>query len=658
MGASALNRVSIIGNLWGSPSALVPVAGCLIIGLMARYGSEKIRGHGIPEAMEAILIGRSRIQPKVAILKPLSSAISIGTGGPFGAEGPIIMTGGAFGSLFAQLFHLSNAERKTLLVAGAAAGMTATFGTPVAAMLLAVELLLFEWKPRSFVPVAIASVVAAAWRPWLMHAGVLFPMASSTVLPPLGLLLAASLGIFAGLASGLLTQMVYASEDLFQRLPIHWMWWPVFGGVAIGIGGLIEPRALGVGYDNIAELLQGGMTMPATLRLVLVKAIIWSIALGSGTSGGVLAPLLIMGGALGSLFGGAMPMGEAGLWALVGMAAVMGGTMRSPLTAIIFAIELTHNLGALLPLAVACTMAHATTVLLLRRSILTEKVARRGHHVMREYIVDPFETMRVSEIMAKPVDWLADNTPVNEVIAFFAATDAPPRHKSYPVVDIDGRLIGIVTRSDVLSWTMGGWPAEQPLRDLLAEQDLVTGYDDELVGRLADRMAAADVGRVPILRRGDDALVGLVARRDLLRIRASVLRHEREREVLIHFRARPVYLAIGAMLLPAIVAYLAWPTSTERPPDVKQETPRSPTLTESPPVAQQDTSGSPDPTEKLNRGTRFTSVVASRGGKTRGCGGTAGSQRHCVRANTRHPPFPPKHALRRHHSRRATRGSV
>src|SRR5665213_2592894 len=364
--------VSIIGNTLGPLSVLIPVAGCLIIGFMARYGSEKIRGHGIPEAMEAILIGRSRIQPKVALLKPLSSAISIGTGGPFGAEGPIIMTGGAFGSLFAQLFHLSNHERKTLLVAGASAGMAATFGTPVAAMLLAVELLLFEWKPRSAIPVAIAAVVAAAWRPWLMTPGVLFPMTPSAALPPLGLLIAAGLGVGAGLASGLLTVMVYGCEDFFQRRKIHWMWWPAIGGVAVGVGGLIEPHALGVGYDNIAALLQGDMLTSEAVRLLIVKAVIWSIALGSGTSGGILAPLLIMGGALGAIFGVYMPVGEPGLWALIGMAAMMGGTMRSPLTAIAFAIELTHNVDALLPLAAACTMAHATTVLLLRRSIQTK----------------------------------------------------------------------------------------------------------------------------------------------------------------------------------------------------------------------------------------------------------------------------------------------
>ncbi len=525
---------TIDGSMLGWGSALIPVVGCLIIGLMARYGSEKIRGHGIPEAMEAILIGRSRIQPKVALLKPLSSAISIGTGGPFGAEGPIIMTGGAFGSLFAQLFHLSNAERKTLLVAGAAAGMSAIFGTPVAAMLLAVELLLFEWKPRSFVPVAVAAIVAAAWRPWLLGGGVLFPMASSAALPPLGLLCAAGLGILAGLGSGVLTQMVYAAEDVFQRLPIHWMWWPIFGGAAIGLGGLIEPHALGVGYDNIARLLAGGMAVGATLRLVLVKSVIWSVALGSGTSGGVLAPLLIMGGALGALFGHVAPVGEPGLWALAGMAAMMGGTMRSPLTAIVFALELTQNTGALLPVATACAFAHGTTVLLLRRSILTEKVARRGHHVTREYVVDPFETMRVAEIMARPVDTLPAALPIDTVMAFF---DQPDRHKSYPVLDAEGQLAGMVARADVLRWAREGWPAGATLGTLLPDRPLVIGYEDELVGRLADRMAAEDAGRVPILRRGDGSLVGLVARRDLLRVRASVLRHEQEREALIRFGA-------------------------------------------------------------------------------------------------------------------------
>ncbi len=243
-------------GLWLIP---VPVVGALVVGLMARYGSEKIRGHGIPEALEAILLGRSRIAPKVAILKPISAAISIGTGGPFGAEGPIIMTGGAFGSIFAQQFHLSAAERKTLLVAGAAAGMSAVFATPVAAVLLAVELLLFEWKPRSFIPVAAAAAVASVMRIPLLGMGPIFPVIAHAAPSGEQLLFAGGLGILVGFGSGLLTMLVYACEDLFQKLPIHWMWWPAIGAVFVGIGGLIEPRVLGVGYDSIHGLLRGEM---------------------------------------------------------------------------------------------------------------------------------------------------------------------------------------------------------------------------------------------------------------------------------------------------------------------------------------------------------------------------------------------------------------
>lgn len=529
---------SIAGNSLGAWAALVPVAGCLLIGLMARFASEKIRGHGIPEAIEAILIGRSRIQARVAILKPLSSAISIGTGGPFGAEGPIIMTGGALGSLFAQLFHLSSAERKTLLVAGAAAGMSATFGTPVAAILLAVELLLFEWKPRSFVPVTVAAIVAAAWRFWALGSAPLFPLAAGAALAGTGLLLCAALGIIAGLASGGLTGLVYGSEDLFERLPIHWMWWPIIGGLVVGVGGLIEPHALGVGYDNIAALVQGQTSSGPALRLLIVKAVIWSVALGSGTSGGVLAPLLIMGGAIGSLFGGYVSPADTGIWALVGMAAMMGGTMRAPLTAMMFGLELTHDMSAMLPLVIGCATAHTTTVLLLKRSILTEKVARRGHHIVREYVVDPFETMRVADIMAHPAEALPASWTVRDVVTFFTAANTPRRHKSYPVTDRDRRVIGMVSRADALRWMLGESPPQRTLAEQLAGQELVVGYEDELVGHLADRMSATDTGRVPILARGSGELVGLVARRDLLRVRASVRRHEHEREALIRVLPR------------------------------------------------------------------------------------------------------------------------
>jgi chloride channel protein, CIC family len=508
---------------------LVPVAGGLVIGAMARFGSEKIRGHGIPEAMEAILIGGSRIEAKVAVLKPLSSALSIGTGGPFGAEGPIIMTGGAFGSLFAQFFHLSSAERKTLLVAGASAGMAATFGTPVAAVLIAVELLLFEWKPRSFVPVAIASATAAAIRPHLFDAGAVFPMQATGIVPLGGLAGALGLGVFVGLGACVLTMMVYASEDLFARLPFHWMWWPAIGGAIIGIGGLVEPRALGVGYDNIRLLLDGRLVGGALLSLLFVKAIIWSLSLGSGTSGGVLAPLLIMGGAIGAATGHILGVEGSGFWAMVGMGAMIGGTMRSPLTAIIFMLELTRNIDSLLPLLIACAAAFAVNVLLMRRSILTEKMARRGHHVVREYTVDPLELARVSSCMTTDVETLPVDMPLAEATGFFAASSAESdprkRHAGYPVVNETGRVVGMIARSDILAAKVVA-DDDSRLEDIISSPPVV-GHPNEPVARVAERMAEAGVGRVPIV--ADDVLVGILTRRDVLRARSSSLAAERRR---------------------------------------------------------------------------------------------------------------------------------
>jgi chloride channel protein, CIC family len=524
-------------NHLGALAVLVPAVGGLIIGLMARFGSEKIRGHGIPEAIEAILIGGSRIEPKVALLKPVSSAVSIGTGGPFGAEGPIIMTGGALGSLLAQFFHLSSAERKTLLVAGAAAGMSATFGTPVAAVLIAVELLLFEWKPRSFIPVAVASAVAATLRPFLLGAGPLFPTVAHPLLPWWGLLACVGSGVAAGLVSGLLTALVYGCEDLFLRLPIHWMWWPVLGGLAVGAGGLIEPHALGVGYDNIRALLNGDMVLKAVLLLLVVKGVIWAVALGSGTSGGVLAPLLIIGGALGAVEAPLMPVGDSGFWAMLGMAAMMGGTMRSPLTALVFMLELTHDVNALLPLLLASTAAFAVTVLLLKRSILTEKLARRGQHVMREYTVDPFEITRVGDVMVPKVDTLPATMLVEEAVRHFTedGAAAAKRHKSYPVVDEEGHVLGMAARADALRWLRQGWEPGTTLASLARQSELLVGHADELVGHLADRMAAADIGRVPIVDRRYGKLVGIVARKDLLRARARMVAEERERRPLLRF---------------------------------------------------------------------------------------------------------------------------
>jgi H+/Cl- antiporter ClcA len=530
-----ITNIAYLGRLSVAPAAIpahlspwtiaIPVIGSLIVGLMARYGSEKIRGHGIPEAIEAILIGRSRIQPKVALLKPLSSAISIGTGGPFGAEGPIIMTGGALGSLFAQLFHMSAAERKTLLVAGAAAGMTAVFGTPIAAVLLAVELLLFEWKPRSFIPVTVASIIAFVWRPFLIAAGPLFPYAGAPAMPWWGLGLCVGAGLVAGAQSAVLTLLLYWVEDLFRKLPIHWMWWPALGGLVVGIGGVIDPAVLGVGYDNIRLLLAGGLSFSAAALLLGDKAIVWIVALSSGTSGGVLAPLLIIGGALGALEAHIMPFGDTGFWALLGMAAILGGTMRAPLTAILFAVELTGNLHLLPQLLCASSAGFVFTVLVMPRSILTERIARRGLHLTREYGVDPFEVMRVGEIMATPAESLPAAMTVEQAVAFFGSGERP---KSYPVVTPDGSLVGLISRGDVLRWTRGAANQDDSLGDLCTE--VATAFPEETAGMLADRMADGRFSRVPVIASDSRKLIGIVSRRELLRVRALALRAEHERE--------------------------------------------------------------------------------------------------------------------------------
>ena len=533
-GRFSLTEMPLSASPLGLAMVGVPVVGGLIVGFMARYGSDKIRGHGIPEAIEAILLGRSRLGLKVAILKPLSSAVAIGTGGPFGAEGPVIMTGGAIGSLIAQLLPVSDTERKTLLVAGAAAGMTTVFGTPIAAILLAVELLLFEWTPRSFVPVAVAAIVAEVERSALHMPSPLFPFAGEIAITPAGLGCWVAVGLLAGLLSGVLTRLVYAAEDAFQHLPIHWMWWPAIGGLVVGLGGLIEPHALGVGYDNIARMLHGEVLPTAALLLMVVKAVIWAVALGSGTSGGVLAPLLIMGGALGAVTSGILPAESPGFWPLLAMCATMGGTMRSPLTATFFAVELTGNTHVLLPLITACVTAHLVTVLLMRRSILTEKVARRGHHLAREYRVDPFTLVRVQDVMITEVETLPAAMTLHGVAAHL--TSPTTGHPSFPVLDEKGRVLGIVDPPAVLAWRRAGQHRATTLRELLAGHEPLVAFPDEYLEGLIDRMMAANVARLPVVSRGDATLVGYIGWRDVMRVRSRDRAQETSRTAFYRVR--------------------------------------------------------------------------------------------------------------------------
>lgn len=528
--------VSPAGNQLGAWAILVPVIGSIVIGLMARYGSERIRGHGIPEALESILINGSRVQPRLAFLKPLSSAISIGSGGPFGAEGPIIMTGGAFGSMIAQFFRLTSVERKTLLVAGAAAGMSATFASPVAAVLLAVELLLFEWKPRSLVPVALASATAGAARRYILGLGPLFPVPAHPVfIGPEGLLGCVVCGLLAGALSVLLTGAVYAAEDGFMKLPIHWMWWPAIGGLVVGIGGLIFPQALGVGYDTIGDLLRGDVPRTTILGILLVKSVIWAVALGSGTSGGVLAPLLMMGGALGGIDAMFLPHEGVGFWPLVSMGAILGGTMRSPLTGIVFALELTHDINVLLPLLVASVIAHGFTVLVLKRSILTEKVARRGYHLSREYAVDPLEILFVRDAMRTNLVAFTSRSTFQEIQATIINNNVTRGQYLYPVIDERGQLCGVVTRKNLQSFLADTSQPNRALRDVL--RDPVVAYPDEPLRVVVNRMAETGLTRFPVVERGDERkLVGIIGLRDLLSARTRNLAEERNRERVLRLR--------------------------------------------------------------------------------------------------------------------------
>ena len=510
----------------------VPVIGGLIIGLIARFGSEQIRGHGIPEAIEAILFKRSAMSPRVALLKPLASAIAIGSGGPFGAEGPIIMTGGALGSLIAQHFHLSGAERKTLLVAGAVAGMTAVFGAPIAALLLAVELLLFELRPRSLLPVAMACAVAGFLRPLLMDAAPLFPQQSAP-LPPVALVSCVLAGIVCGALAWVLSTALYRIEDGFHKLPLHWMWWPALGGLAVGVGGYLQPRALGVGYDVIGDLLQNHLTASVVISLLVAKAVMWLIALGSGTSGGVLAPLLMLGAGMGTLLAPYLPGADPALWPLVFMAATLGGMMRALIMATVFAYELTHDANALLPVLAASAVAYGFTVITMHRSILTEKIARRGRHIYREYGIDPLERHSIEEVMTGAPETIDADTLLADVLA--SHFGPAQRYRAYPVTR-DGAVIGMLDRAAL---DAAGQRAIH-VRELYGVNGPIVALRGETCRTVAIRLAVHGLERVPVVADAlSRRLVGVVSRSDLIKSSLTLNEEENTRHRFRRITLRP-----------------------------------------------------------------------------------------------------------------------
>ncbi|MCC6929356.1 MAG: chloride channel protein [Gemmatimonadaceae bacterium] len=510
---------------------LTPMAGALAVGLMARYGSSAIRGHGIPEVMEKVLFGESRISARVLFLKPLSAAIAIGTGGPFGAEGPIIATGGALGSLAGQFLHVTADERKVLLAAGAAAGMSATFGSPVSAVLLAVELLLFEYRPRSIIPVALASATATAVRIAFVGAAPAFPI--PLLAQPRGSALAVYtlLGLIMGVVAAGITRASYAIEDGYERLGhrfgVHWMWWPIAGALVVGVVGLVEPRTLGVGYDNIVAALAGSLTGRALLLLAILKFISWSCYLGSGTSGGTLAPLFTIGSGIGATAGAAIAsvapaLGvDARIAGLVGMAAIFAGASHALLASIVFAFETTRQPVGLLPLLGACTAAYLSSLLVSRNSIMTEKLARRGVSVQTEYAVDHLSQVRVGDVATRAVVTLPAEETLASVRARLAAGGDGATHQGFPVVDASGALVGVVTRRDLVDVASGDALA---VRQVVRRAPVVV-HEDNTLRDVADVMVLEHVGRVPVIASdGSRRVVGIVSRSDLLAAHAPRLR--------------------------------------------------------------------------------------------------------------------------------------
>ena len=500
-------------------SVFVPIAGALVVGVMARFGAAAIRGHGIPEVMERVLHARSRISPKIMFLKPLSAAIAIGTGGPFGAEGPIIATGGALGSLVGQLIHVTADERKTLLAAGAAAGMSAIFGCPVSAVLLAVELLLFEYRPRSLVPVALASAVAAGVR--VAYSGPAPAFTLSTVAPPSlpALSVYVLLGAVIGVVSVVVTKIVYGLEDLYEELPIHWMWWPAVGAVVVGLIGLVDQRTLGVGYDNIDHILTGQIVGVSLAMLIVLKFVSWSVFLGSGTSGGTLAPMFTIGGGIGALFGTASVALAPALGvdphvaALVGMASIFAGASHALLASVVFAFETTRQPMGLLPLIAGCSTAYLVSLLLMRSSIMTEKLARRGTPVRTEYTADFLDRVSVSDAATRDVITLNENMALTDVIDWLSTRGPGTTHQGFPIVSDDGDLVGVVTRRDLLD------PASNetmPIRNLVTRPAAVV-FEDNTLREAADHMVHEKVGRLPVVARSAPRRVtGIISRSDLL----------------------------------------------------------------------------------------------------------------------------------------------
>ena len=519
---------------------LMPVLGGLIVGLIARYLSPRVRGHGMPEAVETIVFNGGRVQPRVAILKPIATAISIGSGGPFGAEGPVIITGGAVGSVLGQLLPMTGSERTVLMVAGASAGMAATFNCPMSATLLAVEILLFEWKPRSLVPVAIACVTAGAVRRLLLGPqSVLQMVPTGAPVYHSAMLGALALGIIAAFVAAGLSKAVHFFEKMFEHLPIHWMWWPAIGGVVVGLCGYIFPESLGVGYSVIQQLISGDSAWKLLAGILIIKSLSWSFSLGSNTAGGILAPLLMIGGALGAALGHLMPIMTTGAWVLVGMCAVLSAAIGAPLTSAMLALELTHNGGLMLPVLLSCVAAYAVSVLVMPRSMLTENLSRRGLHLSREFGADPLEAILVSQAMHTSVFALPENATRKDAADWLRKMDERGGEawshwqRLFPLVDGEGRMTGTLTRAQLIAAARKE-DLSTPLA-VDANRNPKTVSPVTTLRTCAMLMAESKLTSYPVVS-ADGKLLGVLTITDLLKGRSEEAHRESDRERVLRLR--------------------------------------------------------------------------------------------------------------------------
>lgn len=542
-GRVSTEGASPVGNHLGLWVILVPVIGGILVGFMARYGSKAIRGHGIPEAMEQVLTNDSKIPPIVTLLKPLSAAISIGTGGPFGAEGPIIAAGGAFGSLIGQILKITAYERKILLTAGATAGMAAIFGSPVAAIMLAIELLLFEFSPRSIIPVALACITGAAMHILFFGNHPMFAMPFVPAPDILQLIMYVLIGAVVGLASVGVTKIVYAVEDAFEKLPIHWMWWPAIGGVAVGVVGYFAPSTMGVGYSNITAVLSGNLAISTLLVFSILKFFSWSISLGSGTSGGTLAPLFTIGGAVGALI--AIGINQlfpalglsAAIAGLIGMAAMFSGASRAFLTAVIFSLETTQQPHLLLPLLGGCAAAYFISYVMMRGTIMTEKIARRGIKTPDSYMPDILNSFLVRDVLKDEVQVLHANTTIGESRKYIDRSGKEKFNSAFAVIDEkhEDELLGVIDANEIFS---SKHKEDELLKDLIKGHAITIHNDDSLQDAI-DKMITHHLDILPVVDKEDEHhLTGLLTYREILEAYEVKRKQEIDRDIAIPFRRK------------------------------------------------------------------------------------------------------------------------